>query len=234
MGNSKTTTHSLFFFYPKSSIHSSKSTEIERFTILYALTLSRPDSFRKGRLRMRSSTFTLRRKRPARGLGSPTSWNCSRIEMTTNKGSNRVRCKRLSTSAKLFGGVASSNLAVGHSLRRVHHAHQTSALPAAVGPLLQDQKPLSTNALHLTTWRLHVAPTEVAPLECPSVVRDRPRAQASPRRRHHDLDQQARPPQTRRLHACTNRRMIPIDPLVPGIVVVGEVVHVGEPDLRGQ
>jgi len=26
----------------------------------------------------------------------------------------------------------------------------------------------------------------------------------------------------------------PINPLVPGVVVVGEVVHVGEPDLRGQ
>jgi hypothetical protein len=30
------------------------------------------------------------------------------------------------------------------------------------------------------------------------------------------------------------RRTLGIDPLVPGVVVIGKVFHVGEPDLRGQ
>src|SRR5512133_1777061 len=74
-------------------------------------------------------------------------------------------------SNELFGGVASSNLLLP-LLRRVHHGHQTSALPAAIGLLLQDHKPLSAKAFDHTTWRLHVARSEVAPHKSPS-IRDR-------------------------------------------------------------
>src|SRR4029434_8980354 len=59
-----------------------------------------------------------------------------------------------------------------HSLRRVHDAHGTSGLPATVGLLLQDHESRSTNALHRTAWRLHVARCEVAPHVGPPIRHD--------------------------------------------------------------
>ena len=46
--------------------------------------------------------------------------------------------------------------------------------------------------------------------------------------------QQAWSPQTRGLQAGADGWMLRIDPLVPGVVVIGEIVHVGEPDGCGQ
>src|SRR6266508_756664 len=61
---------------------------------LYALTLSRPDSLRKRRLRP-SRLPSLSGAKGPRGLASPRSWNCPRNEMTPTESCNRVRCKSL-------------------------------------------------------------------------------------------------------------------------------------------